>query len=446
MTRSRLFHTSALAAAALLALTALDGCGKSSTAASGDSGAAESTADNGQDPNGYAPTGGYAEATTPSQPAPAEGSGVRQHDEAGGEGGGYQNAGYYVDSPPPPIPQYDQPPPPADGYYWTPGYWGWSQSDNDYYWVPGTWVQPPRPSQYWTPGYWSYVNGGYAYYPGYWGAVVGYYGGVDYGWGYNGRGYYGGRWQNNHLYYNGAANNLGSVHVTNLYREDTPNWTRDRTSYSGGPGGLRVAPTPQQISAARAPHIAATAMQVQHRDLAQKTPDLRASVNHGRPSIVATARPMAFKGPGVVSQVKSDPRYTPPAHIQAAAHPPRPQGHGGSGGEARPGPEETPRAGTPRAETPAPASDHESRPAQEPRSEGHPAPAARPESRPAPESRPETHAEAPRPETHAAPAPRPEERAAPPPRMEARPPAASHPEQHAAPRPEDRKPEDRPHR
>lgn len=43
---------------------------------------------------------------------------------------------------PPPLPVYAQPPVPGDGFIWTPGYWAWSQPDNDYYWVrlaPGCW-------------------------------------------------------------------------------------------------------------------------------------------------------------------------------------------------------------------------------------------------------------------------------------------------------------------
>jgi len=34
----------------------------------------------------------------------------------------------------------------------------------------------------------------YVFHVGYWGPVVGFYGGIDYGYGYVGRGYYGGRW------------------------------------------------------------------------------------------------------------------------------------------------------------------------------------------------------------------------------------------------------------
>ena len=80
-----------------------------------------------------------------------------------------------------------------------------------FFWVPGTWVQPPQPELLWTPPYWSQVDGGYAFHGGYWAAEVGFYGGIDYGYGYAGDGYQGGRWENGVFFYNRAVNNLGSL-------------------------------------------------------------------------------------------------------------------------------------------------------------------------------------------------------------------------------------------
>ena len=97
--------------------------------------------------------------------------------------------------PPPPLPDYDQPPCPVEGYIWTPGVWQWG--DSGYYWVPGTWVAPPSAGLLWTPGYWGLSGAIYVFHPGYWGPHVGFYGGINYGHGYLGSGYVGGRWTNN---------------------------------------------------------------------------------------------------------------------------------------------------------------------------------------------------------------------------------------------------------
>ena len=104
-----------------------------------------------------------------------------------------QPANYdYASYAPPPIPAYDQPYVPVPNYVWQPGYWAWGAYG--YFWVPGTWVAAPQPGYYWTPGYWGYSGSRYAWNQGYWAPAVGYYGGVNYGYGYFGNGYNGGRW------------------------------------------------------------------------------------------------------------------------------------------------------------------------------------------------------------------------------------------------------------
>src|SRR5580658_3157592 len=115
---------------------------------------------------------------------------------------------------PPVLPVYTQPICPGDGYLWTPGYWAW---DSDYYWVPGTWVMAPEPGYLWTPGYWGWGNEGYFFNQGYWGMSVGFYGGIDYGFGYFGRGYEGGRWDNGHFFYNTTLNNVSVNMTRNVY-------------------------------------------------------------------------------------------------------------------------------------------------------------------------------------------------------------------------------------
>jgi hypothetical protein len=117
--------------------------------------------------------------------------------------------------PPPPLPDYDQPPAPGDGYLWTPGYWGYSPSG--YYWVPGGWVQAPYQGALWTPGYWGYRHNRYGFYRGYWGPHIGYYGGVNYGFGYIGFGYQGGYWGGGHFNYNRSYNNVNVSIEHNVY-------------------------------------------------------------------------------------------------------------------------------------------------------------------------------------------------------------------------------------
>jgi hypothetical protein len=200
---------------------------------------------------------------------------------------------------PPPIPVYAQPPIPGPGYVWTPGYWAWGPFG--YYWVPGTWILPPAVGLLWTPGYWGWNSGVYAWNAGYWGPTIGFYGGIDYGFGYFGVGYAGGYWNNGQFYYNTTVNNIRNVHITNVYRK-TVNITHvTRVSYNGGPGGTTVRPTPAEERAAGERHVSATAAQLQQERAAASRPELRASVNHGVPRIAATSRPGEFAGRGIVA-------------------------------------------------------------------------------------------------------------------------------------------------
>lgn len=202
---------------------------------------------------------------------------------------------------PPALPIYVQPPMPGDGYMWTPGYWGWNDADRDYFWVPGTWVSAPYVGALWTPGYWGWGGDGYAWHGGYWGSHIGFYGGVNYGFGYGGVGYQGGYWNNGAFRYNRGANNMGSVHVANVYNTRIVNATSSRVSYNGGRGGMRMQPTRGELSIANMPHGEQTAPQREHEQASRNNQDLRASVNHGFPRVAATPEPGAFNSPGVVA-------------------------------------------------------------------------------------------------------------------------------------------------
>lgn len=232
--------------------------------------------------------------------------------------------------PPPPLPDYDQPPAPADGYIWTPGYWAWGPEG--YYWVPGAWVEPPYTGALWTPGYWGFYGGRYGFYPGYWGRHIGFYGGINYGFGYVGLGYEGGYWNGTSFYYNRAYNRLNTRVVRNVYsynagsrgsfagnrggtnsggrmaysagnrggaagnggRNAASNGYRtdSRTSFNGGARGVQVQPRPAEAAAAREPYAPRMSTQVQHAQSYASTPGQLAAQNHGRPATPAVSRPV----------------------------------------------------------------------------------------------------------------------------------------------------------
>jgi hypothetical protein len=209
--------------------------------------------------------------------------------------------------PPPPLPEYEQPACPGDGYLWTPGYWRWYAGG--YYWVPGTWVMPPAVGVLWTPPYWGYVGGVYVFHSGYWGPHVGFYGGINYGYGYTGVGFVGGRWEGDRFAYNRSVVNVNNTVVHNTYNTTVVNNVTvvNRASYNGGSGGLTALPSAQERVAARENHQAATALQQQHLQQAVANPALSAHANGGRPAIAATARPASFRGPGVVGARGAEP-------------------------------------------------------------------------------------------------------------------------------------------
>lgn len=195
---------------------------------------------------------------------------------------------------PPALPVYEQPLCPGDGYLWTPGYWAYDNSVSDYYWVPGTWVMAPEVGFLWTPGYWGWGEGGYLFNEGYWGPTVGFYGGINYGFGYWGGGYGGGRWNGGHFFYNTSVNNLNGGNFHNVYNERVEVSTESRVSFNGGSGGIEARPSAEQQAAASQRHIPGGQAQMLHAQTARANPEQRAGVNHGNPGIAATANPGDF--------------------------------------------------------------------------------------------------------------------------------------------------------
>jgi Skp family chaperone for outer membrane proteins len=198
----------------------------------------------------------------------------------------FAQVGVSVAIAPPELPVYEQPVCPGDGYIWTPGYWAW---DGEYYWVPGTWVMAPEVGFLWTPGYWGWGGNGFLFNEGYWGMSVGFYGGIDYGFGYFGNGYEGGRWDNGHFFYNTAVNRVDANSFHNVYNTRV-NENVSHVSYNGGNGGINARATSEEEAAARGRRTGPVATQTQHAYSARNNPQQRFSANHGAPPVTATSR------------------------------------------------------------------------------------------------------------------------------------------------------------
>ena len=224
----------------------------------------------------------------------------------------------YVDTAPPPIPQYDQPAVPVENDVWQPGYWAWGSYG--YYWVPGTWIAAPQPGYLWTPGYWQGSDVGFHFIPGYWAAAVGFYGGVNYGHGYFGNGYDGGRWSRNVFNYNTYVTHVNTTIIRNVYINRNVYVNNDTTvrngGYNGGRYGLTARPTTQQLAVARGRHIGMTQVQQLHVRTAEGDRQLLATVNHDKPPVIAVAHPLSANNrPAGFAPVRATERVDPQAHV-----------------------------------------------------------------------------------------------------------------------------------
>src|SRR5580700_40494 len=291
---------------------------------------------------------------------------------------------------PPALPVYVQPSCPTEGYLWTPGYWAYR--DNDYYWVPGVWIAPPRVGLLWTPAYWGFAGGVYGFHPGYWGPHVGFYGGINYGFGYGGVGFVGGEWRGGAFFYNTAVMHVDTVSITNVYVNRTVIVNNDsHVAFNGGEGGVAVRPTPQQEAYARQPHTSPVASQVQQEHAASQNRALFASENHGAPAVAATARPGEFSRKGVVGAKAAGAPYHAPAMSPKEARAAAPAGKAPA----------TPNRPEPASRPSTPPREQNALPAAEPRTENAPHPATKenapkesaPKAKPPKEKAPPKHEE-----------------------------------------------------
>jgi hypothetical protein len=193
---------------------------------------------------------------------------------------------------PPALVQYQQPACPGPDYLWTPGYWGYASAG--YYWVPGVWVMAPYVDALWTPPYWEFYGGRYRWHSGYWGRYVGFYGGINYGFGYTGLGFYGGYWNQGAFVYNSAVANVSVRVVHDVYSRRVTNFTPfNRISYNGGPGGIDRRATPAELAVRSQTRIAPLPAQTEQWRSAAANRAQFARENSGRPALTAQAHPLA---------------------------------------------------------------------------------------------------------------------------------------------------------
>ncbi|HKE25543.1 MAG TPA: hypothetical protein VKB88_24465 [Bryobacteraceae bacterium] len=194
--------------------------------------------------------------------------------------------------PPPALPDYTQPECPGENYIWTPGYWNYA--DAGYYWVPGAWVMAPYVDALWTPPYWDYYGSRYVLRAGYWSRHIGYYGGINYGFGYTGMGFYGGYWDTGGQFvYNRDVTRINTRVVHDYYRHSVVNYTPvNRVSYNG-PGGIVRQPVTAELAVRRESRMNALPVQLEHMRSAAVDRSQLAAANRGRPATAALQRPLA---------------------------------------------------------------------------------------------------------------------------------------------------------
>jgi hypothetical protein len=180
------------------------------------------------------------------------------------------------DTIPPPLPEEDQPTLVQDGYLWTPGYWFWR--DLGYVWIPGAWARPPHVGFLWTPAYWASAGTAYVFHPGHWGPTVGFYGGMNYGFGYFGSGYDGGHWVGDSFAYNSAVNHVDPAVAHHTYSAPVPHQ------------GLRGSPVDVSTTRVGGGTQAVSPHQAAAQAVAKPPPGTPAKSNHIIPSHAAPTK------------------------------------------------------------------------------------------------------------------------------------------------------------
>ncbi|MGA2653718.1 MAG: YXWGXW repeat-containing protein [Terracidiphilus sp.] len=216
---------------------------------------------------------------------------------------------------PPPLPVYVQPVCPEPGMMWTPGYWAYGA--DGYYWVPGAWVPAPYTGALWTPGYWGWEGGHYLFHDGYWGPHIGYYGGVNYGFGYGGIGFAGGVWRGGFFSYNTAVMHVGiggawgsRVYVDHAVVERGFVARDSHVAFAGGPGGIHHDPSPEERVAEHDQHRGPSDVQQHHAEAARMDRTSYAKNNGGHPANGAVSHPLGSSSHTAVTHSSQTTRTT----------------------------------------------------------------------------------------------------------------------------------------
>jgi hypothetical protein len=233
---------------------------------------------------------------------------------------------------------------------------------------------------------------------GYWGPHVGYYGGVNYGFGYGGIGFAGGMWRGGFFAYNTAVVHVGGgggwgnrTYVDNTIVERTTIINNTHVSYNGGPGGINHQPAPEERIAEHEQHTAPTSFQAQHENTFRNDHTAYAKVNGGHPQNVALSRPLAAENHPAPASFQNHVSPQPNAHPMGES-----VNHGNPPAPANERPAYRSQAAPPAAQVNhQPAYHSESAPHNggggnpHPNSAPPPRPAPHAESRPAPQPHPE---------------------------------------------------------
>jgi len=105
---------------------------------------------------------------------------------------------------------------------------------------------------------------------------IGFYGGINYGFGYVGEGFEGGEWRGGSFFYNRSVTNVNITNVTNIYNKTVIVNNNTHVAFNGGQGGTAARPTARQEAFAHESHRGPVAAQLQHQRAASQTRALSA--------------------------------------------------------------------------------------------------------------------------------------------------------------------------